>query len=160
MKLDATLEDRSTWSTTGYCPIEKAMKIVGSRNAMLIMREAFYGTTRYDDFVERVDMAPATAATNLKALTSAGLLARQPYREEGGRTREEYVLTEAGSELLPIVIGLYQWGSRHAGAPRLDVVHSECAQPVDAYVRCQVGHEVSSDDIELRRARKRVADKA
>src|SRR5438067_12303361 len=93
------------------------MAVVGSRNAMLIMREAFYGTTRYDDFVQRVEMSPATAASNLKALTQAGLLTRRPYREPGGRTRDEYVLTTAGADLMPIVVGLYQWGSNHAGVP-------------------------------------------
>lgn len=155
MKLDAPLADRSRWSTTGHCPIEKAMALIGSRNTMLIMREAFYGTTRYDDFVQRVEMSPATAASNLKALASAGLLTRQPYQEPGGRTRDEYVLTEAGAELFAIIVGLYQWGSRHAGTAALDLVHLDCGQPVDAHVRCTRGHDVTSDDVELRRTRMR-----
>ena len=75
------------------CPIESAMGILGSRAAMLIMREAFYGTSRFDEFVRRVEMAPATASANLRALTEAGLLRRQPYREPGGRARDEYALT-------------------------------------------------------------------
>src|SRR4029453_13988002 len=49
VRLREPLDDRSTWSTTGQCPIEKAMAVVGSRSAMLIMRGAFYATTRYDD---------------------------------------------------------------------------------------------------------------
>src|SRR5579862_6252235 len=85
------------------CPIERAMTVVGSRSAMLIMREAFYGTSRFDDFVQRVEMAPATASTHLRTLTEAGLLERQPYREPGGRTRDEYALTPAGVDLMPVV---------------------------------------------------------
>ncbi|MGW6902795.1 winged helix-turn-helix transcriptional regulator [Streptomyces sp. NPDC054919] len=74
------------------------MKIIGSRDAMLTMREAFYGNTRYDDFASRVGMSAATTASNLKMLTEAGLLERRPYRDEGSRTRDEYVLTQAGTD--------------------------------------------------------------
>jgi DNA-binding HxlR family transcriptional regulator len=152
MRLREPLDDRSAWSTTGHCPIENAMEVVGSRNAMLIMREAFYGTTRYDDFAQRVEMAPATAASNLKALTKAGLLQRRPYRAPGGRTRDEYVLTAAGLELMPVLVALYQWGSRHAGTPpRLEFVHAGCGQQIDTHVRCTHGHDVPDHEIELRR---------
>src|SRR5262249_29847268 len=94
-------------SFNGHCPINQAMGLVGSRSAMLIMREAFYGTSRFDDFVQRVEMAPATASTHLRALTDAGLLQRRPYREPGGRTRDEYALTTAGADLMPVVLGLF-----------------------------------------------------
>ena len=92
------------------CPVDSAMGLLGSRSAMLIMREAFYGTTRFDDFVRLVKMAPATASTHLRALTDAGLLVRRPYREPGGRTRDEYTLTGAGADLRPVVLGLFAWG--------------------------------------------------
>ncbi len=132
------------------------MAVVGSRNAMLIMREAFYGTTRFDDFAQRVEMAPATAASNLKALTEAGLLQRRPYREPGGRTRDEYVLTPPGADLMPIIIGLYQWGRRHTDVPgSLEFVHAECEQPIDTYVRCAHGHDLTADQVELRPVRRR-----
>ena len=91
----AEAEAESAVSFNAHCPIERAMGLVGSRSAMLIMREAFYGTSRFDDFVQRVEMAPATASTHLRALTEAGLLKRQPYREPGGRARDEYALTPA-----------------------------------------------------------------
>jgi len=98
-------EGGTALSFAGHCPIERAMGLVGSRSAMLIMREAFYGTSRFDDFVQRVEMAPATASTHLRALTDAGLLRRQPYREPGGRSRDEYALTPAGTDLMPVVFG-------------------------------------------------------
>ena len=72
MQLHAPLDDRTAWSPVGHCPIEKAMAVVGSRPAMLLMREAHYGTRRFDDFVTRVGVAPATASTHLKALADAG----------------------------------------------------------------------------------------
>jgi DNA-binding HxlR family transcriptional regulator len=151
MRLEDRLADRTRWSTQGRCPVERAMGLVGSRNAMLVMREAFYGTTRFDDFGERVGMSPATTSSNLKALTEAGLLERRPYREAGTRTRDEYVLTPAGDDLMPVVLSLFAWGSRHGGAtPGVEVVHAGCGEPVEVRTTCADGHVLGSDDVELR----------
>jgi len=136
-----------------HCPIESAMGLVGSRPAMLIMREVFYGTRRFDDFVQRVEMAPATASTHLRALTEAGLLERQPYREPGGRTRDEYALTEAGADLMPVLIGLFEWGRRYTQAqPLIEFEHAGCGHPIDVHVQCTAGHDLAPEDITLRPA--------
>jgi DNA-binding HxlR family transcriptional regulator len=120
---------------------------------MLIMREAFYGTSRFDDFVQRVEMAPATASTHLRALTKAGLLDRQPYREPGGRTRDEYALTQAGAELMPVLIGLFEWGRRHTEVqPLVDFAHVGCGKPIEVRVQCTAGHDLAPEDIEWRPA--------
>ena len=68
--LQGVLADRDGWSAIGECPIEKTMAVTGTKSAMLIMREAYYGTTRFDDFVARVEMAPATAVPALLLLLS------------------------------------------------------------------------------------------
>jgi DNA-binding HxlR family transcriptional regulator len=146
------VESPEVVSIAGHCPIERAMTLVGSRSAMLIMREAFYGTSRFDDFVQRVEMSPATASTHLRALTDAGLLLRRPYREAGGRTRDEYALTPAGTDLMPVVFGLFEWGRRHTDVqPLIDLAHTGCGRPVEVHVQCTAGHEVSPDEIEWRR---------
>jgi DNA-binding HxlR family transcriptional regulator len=145
--------DRSAISFAGRCPIEKAMTLVGSRSAMLIMREAFYGTHRFDEFVARVEMAPATASSHLRALTEAGLLRRQPYREPGGRTRDEYALTEAGADLMPVVFGLFEWGRKHTDVePLVSFAHAGCGEPIAVEVRCAAGHQVGPDELEWRPA--------
>jgi DNA-binding HxlR family transcriptional regulator len=145
--------ERSEVSFAGRCPIEKAMALVGSRSAMLIMREAFYGTRRFDEFVQRVEMAPATASAHLRSLTEAGLLRRQPYREPGGRTRDEYALTVAGSDLMPVVFGLFEWGRRHTDVkPLVTFAHAGCGEPIEVHVRCAAGHELGPDDLEWRPA--------
>jgi DNA-binding HxlR family transcriptional regulator len=142
-----------TGETVFGCPIDRAMGLVGSRSAMLIMREAFYGTSRFDDFVQRVEMAPATASTHLRALTDAGLLERRAYREPGGRTRDEYALTDAGKDLMPVVLGLFEWGRRHAGVrPLVAFSHAGCGESIEVQVRCSAGHEVTPDDIQWRPA--------
>ncbi|MEJ9079746.1 helix-turn-helix domain-containing protein [Gordonia malaquae] len=151
MRLDGVLADRDAWVTHGRCPIEKAMRVVGTRNAMLVMREAFYGTTRFDDFAARVGMSPATTSANVKSLVEAGLLDKRAYREVGERTRHEYVLTESGRGLMPVVFGLFQWGEVHADAPTpLRLAHIDCDAPVRVEMRCAAGHEPSDDQIAVR----------
>lgn len=145
MRFEETLADRSSW------PIEQTMKVVGSRNAMLIMREAFHGTTGFEDFMDRVGMSSATAASSLEALTYAGLLERRLYPEQGERAGQEYILTAAGTDLMPVIIGLFAWevrrGRLHA---RVETVHAGCGEPAEVEVRCGVGHPVTSEDVELR----------
>jgi DNA-binding HxlR family transcriptional regulator len=91
------------------------MDIIGTRSSMLILREAFYGTTRFDDFALRAKITDAIVATRLKELTDIGLFIKQPYREPGKRTRYEYLLTDKGRDLLPAVFAtscLSSWPSR------------------------------------------------
>lgn len=158
MQLHAPLDDRTAWSPVGHCPIEKAMAVVGSRPAMLLMREAHYGTRRFDDFVTRVGVAPATASTHLKALADAGLLERRPYQADGARTRDEYVLTPAGTDLVPVVMGLFAWGAKHTdGSDQLELAHAGCGQPAGLRVVCAAGHQLEDDQVEVR-LRRDVAD--
>jgi DNA-binding HxlR family transcriptional regulator len=157
MELREPLDDRSGWSPIGNCAVENAMAVIGSRNSMLIMREAFYGTTRFDDFAQRVGMAAATTSANLKALAEAGLLERQPYRDPGGRTRDEYLLTEAGRDLMPVLFALFRWGQKHRDPVPLDLLHIGCGASVEVSVTCEKGHVVSFDEVELRSSRDRSA---
>lgn len=155
MILKGVLSDRDAWSAVGRCSIEKAVAVVGTRTAMLVMREAYYGTTRFDDFAERVGMTRAATAARLSALVDAGLLEQRDYREEGQRTRKEYVLTEAGTDLMPVVWALFQWGRKHLPSDTvLELAHHDCGAPVDVEVRCAEGHEVGLHDVELRLPRR------
>ena len=83
--LQGPLADRSRWSPVGECPVEKTMSVVGTKSAMLIMREAYYGTTRFDDFARRVGITKAATSARLAELVDLGLLTRRPYREPGQR---------------------------------------------------------------------------
>jgi DNA-binding HxlR family transcriptional regulator len=132
------------------CPISRALSVVGNRSVMLILREAYYGTTRFDDFARRVGVAESIAAARLRELVDAGLLDRRPYQEPGQRTRYEYVLTEAGEDLLPVVVALGRWGARHR--PLEDPAparlrHATCGSGVHVEVRCEQGHLVPLDEL-------------
>src|SRR6266568_2527399 len=86
---------RDSWDMT-RCSVARALGVVGTRSAMLIMREAFYGARRFDEFARRVGVTDAVAAERLRELVAAGLLEKRPYKEPGQRTREEYRLTTMG----------------------------------------------------------------
>jgi DNA-binding HxlR family transcriptional regulator len=158
--LQGVLADRDAWTAVGQCSIEKTMAALGTKSAMLIMREAYYGTTRFDDFAHRVGITKAAAAARLAELVDLGLLTRQPYREPGQRTRDEYVLTEAGTDFMPVVWALFEWGQRHLpGRHRLRLTHLECGADATVELRCAQGHPVPPDElgVELKRSRSRTS---
>ncbi len=147
LQLAGTLRERSA-SPGDRCPIDRAMQAIGTRSAILLMREAFYGTQRFDDFVVLSGLTEAVTAQRLRELVEAGLLAKQPYREPGQRTRYGYVLTDSGRDLMPAVFALGQWAAAHVphrGTPRLS--HEGCGQPVTVDFCCTAGHPVSADEI-------------
>ena len=151
MKLDGPLANRERWQAT-ECSIDKAMGVVGNRSALLLIREAFYGTTRFDDFVSRVGVTDAVAAARLRDLVRHGILQKRPYRESGQRTRYEYVLTEMGRDLLPTVLALMQWGDKYLqedGAGPLQVV-DEAGDPVTVEARTPAGARTDADHLHVR----------
>lgn len=160
--MEGPLADLNAWDPTG-CSIARAMDLIGTRSAMLILREAYYGTRRFDGFARRVGVTDAAAAGQLRKLTEAGLLEKRPYREEGQRTRNEYVLTKKGIDLLPAVIALWQWGDEYLqpGPAPLLRVDAETGEPVRVELRSADGTEIELDRLGVRvnkeylRARKR-----
>ena len=149
--LQGRLADREAWSAVGECAIEKTMSVVGTKSAMLIMREAYYGTTRFDDFARRVGITKAAASARLAELVRLGLLKRRPYREPGQRGRDEYVLTEAGVDFMPVVWSMFQWGQRHLpGRHKLRLTHLGCGADADVEIRCAEGHLVPPDELGVR----------
>jgi DNA-binding HxlR family transcriptional regulator len=132
------------------CPIDRTLQIVGSRSAFLLLREAFYGATRFDDLVRLTGFTEAVAANRLKELVDHGLLERRPYREPGQRTRQEYVLTDRGHDLLPVLLALGQWSRKYTpekGGPT--PLHDRCDAEVRVVLQCEAGHAVPEDELVL-----------
>ncbi len=127
------------------------MALLGTKSAMLILREAYYGTTRFDDFCTRVGITRAAASARLNELVDAGLLTRRPYREPGQRAREEYVLTPAGVEFMPVVWAMFEWGRKHLpNRSPLRLAHRGCGAEASVEIRCTKGHEVPADELAVR----------
>jgi DNA-binding HxlR family transcriptional regulator len=144
------LEPRGGWTADG-CTIAKALDVIPTRSAFLILREAFYGTARFDDFAERAGISEPVAAARLRELVANGLLEREDYREPGQRTRQRYRLTDKGAELFPALVALKQWGDRwldDRGGP-VELRHRDCGERVAVELRCAAGHSVGPDELDL-----------
>ncbi|MFF3444333.1 winged helix-turn-helix transcriptional regulator [Streptosporangium sp. NPDC002721] len=121
------------------CPIGRAVDAVGERWTLLILRNATLGTTRFEDFRSELGIADNILSARLGRLVERGLLTRVPYRD-GGRTRDEYRLTAAGADLLPVLHALAAWGQEHTvpdePAEPMRVVHRTCGQVTTPGGRC------------------------
>ncbi|MFB9682023.1 winged helix-turn-helix transcriptional regulator [Streptosporangium vulgare] len=149
--MEGPLADLGAWKTDG-CSLVKALEIVGTRSSLLILREAYYGTTRFSAFARRTGLTDRVAAGQLRHLTEAGLLAKRPYRDEGGRAREEYVLTDMGRDLLPAVMSLMQWGNKYLqdGRPPLLYLEHGTESPVEVELRSGTGRKVELENLAVR----------
>lgn len=134
-----------------HCPIAGTLDVVGARSAFLILREAFYGSTRFEQFVTLAGVSEPVAAARLRELAGQGLLEKVPYREPGHRTRHEYRLTEKGADLLPALAAMMAWGDRWLSPDRASVqlAHSGCWGEVGVTLKCDAGHEVGPDELQL-----------
>jgi DNA-binding HxlR family transcriptional regulator len=149
VRMTGKLEPRGGWKAE-RCPIAGALEIVSTRSAFLILREAFYGTSRFDDFAERVGISEPVTAARLRELVDEGLLERKAYREPGQRTRESYQLTAKGADLFPALVALMQWGDRWLEPPaRVELRHRGCGSRIGVELRCAAGHEVAVGEIDL-----------
>lgn len=148
MKLGGALAHRHNQPVDGYCPIERALDLLKPQSTILVLREAFYGATRFDEFTARTALTDATTSARLRALVRAGILQTRAYQEPGQRRRDEYVLTASGLALMPAVFALLQWGNEHAPPPYPPTLqHDGCGEPVTIGARCAAGHDVEAGDI-------------
>ncbi|MGN6481261.1 winged helix-turn-helix transcriptional regulator [Luteibacter sp.] len=106
--------------SSGTCPISRALALVGDAWSALILRDASRGMTQFDQFRTSLGIAPNILSRRLKALTEAGVLEKRRYSERP--PRDEYILTPAGVDFLPILAAMGEWGRRHNGAGRLSVL--------------------------------------
>ena len=142
------LDEYDMGAPEGWCPIERTLELIGTNSAMVLLREVFYGVHRFDDLTRRAGVTESIAAKRLQQLVDGGLLARSPYREAGQRTRHEYLLTERGRELYPIVVALMRFGQGlpHEHQTKISMAHVDCGADIAPEVRCAAGHVVPIDE--------------
>ena len=93
------------------CPIARSLERVGEWWSMLILRDAFAGKTRFDEFQTSLGIAPNMLTRRLASLVDAGMLERRPYSERP--LRHEYLLTERGREFRTVLLAMLDFGHRH-----------------------------------------------
>ncbi len=134
------------------CSVARALEIVGERWTILILRDAFLGVRRFDEFQRSLGVARNVLHTRLRRLVDEGLLERTPYQERP--LRHEYRLTRRGEDLWPVLLALMEWGDRHlserARAPR--ALHRGCGGSLAQRCSCEAcdAQISSADDVELR----------
>jgi len=107
------------------CPIARSLERVGEWWSILILRDAFQGLTRFDQFQKSLDIAPNMLARRLTSLVEAGLVERRRYSERP--PRDEYVLTARGRDFRPVLLSLMAWGNRHFAPEGESVVLADVA---------------------------------
>src|SRR5215472_16739595 len=131
------------------CPVARSLSIVGDPWTLLILRELFLRSRRFEEFQGYTGMAPYLLTTRLKQLVKDGVLERRAYQERP--RRYEYRLTDKGLDLYPVVVALSQWGDRwmsdEAGPP-LKLTHSHCGAHSSPALHCsECGEPVAARDM-------------
>jgi DNA-binding HxlR family transcriptional regulator len=121
-------------TTNARCSIARSLEVLGEKWTLLVVREACWGRTRFSEFRSALGVAPDVLADRLATLVEVGVLERRPYRVEGGRQREEYVLTPAGEDLRLVLAALNTWGDQH---------HPAAAGRASTFVEAATGEPVS-----------------
>jgi DNA-binding HxlR family transcriptional regulator len=130
-------------SPEATCPIARSVAFVGDAWSFLILRDAGLGITRFDDFRKSLGIAPTMLTRRLATLTEEGLLEKRRYSERP--PRDEYLLTDAGRDFLPVLFMIGAWGRKHRGGGKLtrfvDAETGEEIQPiaVDASSGAKIG---------------------
>jgi DNA-binding HxlR family transcriptional regulator len=132
------------------CSIKRSLDLLGEPWTLLILREAFWGVRRFQDFQSFLGLPRTVLTKRLEKLTANGLMERRPYREGSARTRHEYVLTETGRDLLPALIALMHWGDAHLGRGPTEVVDAETRKPVALRLVNENDEPISVDRLRAR----------
>jgi DNA-binding HxlR family transcriptional regulator len=111
------------------CSLASALEVLGERWTLLIIRDAFFGVRRFNDFQAHLGIPKAVLADRLNGLVAHGVLERRPDPQHAGRSL--YVLTAAGRELWPALRALLVWGDRHRRPNSRVFCHAACGTALD-----------------------------
>jgi DNA-binding HxlR family transcriptional regulator len=119
------------------CSIARSLEVVGERWALLIIRNAFYGARRFDDFIADLGIARNVFTERLTGLVEHGVFTRERYEDRP--PRYEYRLTDKGRDLLPVILTMLRWGDRweSADGPPVRLTHTTCGQRTEAVAACR-----------------------
>ena len=117
------------------CPIARSLDVIGERWTLLLIRDLIRdGPRRFQDFLaSQPGLAPTVLSARLKLLEEHGLVSRRGYSTHP--PRDEYLLTDKGRELVPVVTALRQWGARHY-VDDAELVHVACDHRVELLAHC------------------------
>jgi DNA-binding HxlR family transcriptional regulator len=123
------------------CSIARTVDLIGDGWSPMVLREAFYGTTRFDDFERVLGIGRNVLSQRLGRLVDEGLLVRQAYQQNP--PRHDYILTAKGRELFPVLAAMMAWGDRWlapSDGPPILLRHENCGHDTHAEVVCAECH--------------------
>ncbi|KQV42015.1 helix-turn-helix domain-containing protein [Rhizobium sp. Root1204] len=106
---------KRTSLTEADCPVARALDAIGDWWSLLIVRDAFDGISRFGEFRRSLGIAKGMLTARLRDLVDCGVLETAPASD--GSAYQDYLLTEKGRALFPVVVALRQWGQEHLYAP-------------------------------------------
>ncbi|MQY31300.1 winged helix-turn-helix transcriptional regulator [Nocardia aurantia] len=133
---------------TQDCSAARALEIVGERWSLMIIRHAlFRDVTRFGDFQRSLGVARNVLAARLDQFVADGVMVRQPLAE--GSAHQEYLLTEKGRALRPVIIALTHWGDQWAApdGPPVTLRHAGCGGEIHQRTVCDCGRTVSAEEV-------------
>lgn len=133
------------------CSVAQCLEVVGEWWSMLIVRDAFLGYSRFDEFSERLGISRNVLTSRLARLVEAGVLVKVPYSQQP--LRHDYRLTDKGRDLWPVLTAMRQWGDRHAApdGPPMQLVHrGGCGHVCQAVLVCsECGERLGPGDVKV-----------
>ncbi len=131
-----------------HCSLAQCLEVVGEWWTLLIVRDAFLGVSRFDEFQQRLGISRNVLGQRLAGLVEAGVLTKVPYSEHPPRF--DYRLTDKGKDLWPVVTAMRQWGDKYAapdGQP-LQLIHDSCGQVSEPQTACSAcGEPIGPRDV-------------
>src|SRR5580658_2550 len=118
------------------CSVAQCLEVIGEWWSMLILRDAFMGVTRFEDFQRRLGISRNILQNRLTTLVDAGVLVRVPYSEHP--PRDDYRLTDKGRDLWPVLTAMRRWGDRHAApsGPPVQILHKASGPVAEPELVC------------------------
>ncbi|MFI5034744.1 MAG: winged helix-turn-helix transcriptional regulator [Acidimicrobiales bacterium] len=130
------------------CSVAQCLEVVGEWWSLLIVRDAFLGVTRFEEFQRRLGISRNILQARLTSLVESGVLRRVPYSEHP--PRDDYRLTPMGRDLWPVINAMRQWGDAHAApaGPPVEIVHERCGARTSAVLVCaSCGEPLQARDV-------------
>lgn len=119
------------------CSLARSLEVIGEWWTLLILRDAFFGVTRFEEFQERLGIARNVLSTRLDTLVEHEVFERRTY--DDARERYDYVLTEKGKALWPVLVTIRQWGDEWIlgkGNEPIAMLHTSCGERTTAELMC------------------------
>ena len=131
------------------CSVARTLSVIGDRWTLLVLRDAFLRTRRFEDFQRQLGVTRHLLAGRLRKLVEAGILERVRYQEKPAR--DEYRLTEKGRDLYPVIVALLRWGDRwmsDESGPPLTLMHKACGHTMHPTLVCpDCGEPIGARDV-------------